>query len=93
MKVRTKQSSQNRDTKPNASFLTWRFDTALQFSCGLHHDQARKGGSIPYFAHLLSVCGLVLEAGGDEDQAIAALLHDAVPTVMHIRQMLQEQNA
>lgn len=59
-------------------FLTWRFDFALQFASGLHHQQTRKATSIPYIAHLMSVCGLVLEAGGDEDQAIAALLHDAV---------------
>src|SRR5438552_16845334 len=59
-------------------FLTWRFDIALQFASGLHHQQPRKGGSVPYIAHLMGVCSLVLEAGGDEDQAIAALLHDAV---------------
>jgi (p)ppGpp synthase/HD superfamily hydrolase len=59
-------------------FLTWRFDAALQFASGLHHDQPRKGVPIPYIAHLMSVCALVLEAGGDEDQAISALLHDAV---------------
>lgn len=31
-----------------------------------------------YVSHLLAVCSLVLEAGGDEEQAIAALLHDAI---------------
>ena len=101
MKIRTKQSShsQNQDSKPNSFVLTWRFDTALQFSCGLHHDQVRKGSSIPYIAHLLSVCALVLEAGGDEDQAIAALLHDAVEdrggrsTLDTIRQMFGERVA
>jgi (p)ppGpp synthase/HD superfamily hydrolase len=50
----------------------------LQFASGLHHAQIRKGTNIPYLAHLLAVCALVLEAGGDEDQAIMALLHDAV---------------
>jgi (p)ppGpp synthase/HD superfamily hydrolase len=64
--------------KPYSSFLTWRFDLALQFASGLHHQQARKGVPIPYIAHLMGVCALVFEAGGDEDQAIAALLHDAV---------------
>jgi (p)ppGpp synthase/HD superfamily hydrolase len=64
--------------KPYTPFLTRRFDLALQFASGLHHQQSRKGTSIPYVAHLMSVCGLVLEFGGDEDQAIAALLHDAV---------------
>jgi (p)ppGpp synthase/HD superfamily hydrolase len=38
--------------------------------------QARKGNRVPYLSHLLAVAGLVLENGGDEDQAIAALLHD-----------------
>jgi (p)ppGpp synthase/HD superfamily hydrolase len=70
--------SYNQRMEPYSSFLTWRFDTALQFASGLHHQQARKGVHIPYIAHLMSVCSLVLEAGGDEDQAIAALLHDAV---------------
>src|SRR5437016_10295852 len=64
--------------EPFVPFLTWRFDLALQFATGLHHDQARKGASVPYIAHLMAGCALVLEAGGDEDQAIAALLHDAV---------------
>src|ERR1035441_1370399 len=64
--------------EPYSPFLTWRFDTAMQFTSGLHHQQSRKGGHIPYIAHLMSVCALVLEAGGDEDQAIAALLHDSV---------------
>ena len=64
--------------KQYSSFLTWRFDLALQFASGLHRQQARKGVPIPYIAHLMGVCSLVLEAGGDEDQAIAALLHDAV---------------
>jgi (p)ppGpp synthase/HD superfamily hydrolase len=79
--------------EPYATFLTWRFDTALQFASGLHHQQPRKGVSIPYIAHLMSVCALVLEAGGNEDQAIAALLHDAVedqgglPTLDTIRHM------
>jgi (p)ppGpp synthase/HD superfamily hydrolase len=43
-----------------------------------HGDQTRKGGDIPYVSHLLGVASLVLEAGGDEDMAIAGLLHDTV---------------
>jgi hypothetical protein len=58
--------------------LTQRFDQALQFAHTLHRKQKRKGTDIPYISHLLGVCSLVLEHGGDEDQAIAALLHDAV---------------
>ena len=44
----------------------------------LHRYQVRKSSNIPYISHLLSVAALVLEDGGDEDEAIAALLHDAV---------------
>ena len=62
----------------NDSFLTERFEDALTYSNGLHAGQLRKGSQVPYIAHLLGVAGLVLEDGGDEDEAIAALLHDAV---------------
>lgn len=55
-----------------------RFEEALQWAAQLHARQRRKGTEIPYISHLLSVAGLVLEHGGDEDEAIAALLHDAV---------------
>ena len=55
-----------------------RYSAALAFASELHGSQVRKGTSVPYIAHLLSVSALVLEAGGDEDAAIAALLHDAV---------------
>ena len=58
--------------------LTERFDRAAQVARTLHAEQHRKGGEIPYFAHLLAVASLVIEDGGDEDEAIAALLHDAV---------------
>ena len=57
--------------------LTDRFDEALAYASRLHRAQMRKGTSIPYVSHLMSVCALVLEHGGTEDQAIAALLHDA----------------
>ncbi len=55
-----------------------RFSTALAFAHELHGDQKRKGTKIPYIAHLLSVAALVIEAGGSEDAAIAALFHDAM---------------
>jgi (p)ppGpp synthase/HD superfamily hydrolase len=58
--------------------LTDKFDQAIQFAHTLHHKQKRKGTDAPYISHLLGVCSLVLEHGGDEDQAIAALLHDSV---------------
>ena len=57
--------------------LTKRFDEAFLFAHELHGRQVRKGTQVPYIAHLMSVAALVIEDGGDEDQAIAALLHDA----------------
>ena len=54
------------------------FSRALMFAADKHGTQLRKGGDIPYLGHLLSVAGLVIEAGGTENQAIGALLHDAV---------------
>jgi (p)ppGpp synthase/HD superfamily hydrolase len=58
--------------------LSIRFSFALQFAAELHARQARKTTAIPYVSHLLAVSGLVLEHGGDEETAIAALLHDAI---------------
>ena len=58
--------------------LSRRFEQALLFATRKHAGQHRKGTAVPYVAHLLGVAGLVLEAGGDEDLAIAALLHDVV---------------
>jgi (p)ppGpp synthase/HD superfamily hydrolase len=58
--------------------LSSRFEQALAYAAQLHNTQVRKGSGIPYISHLLSVAALVLEDGGDEDEAIAALLHDAV---------------
>ena len=51
---------------------------ALNFSFKLHSKQIRKGTKIPYFFHLSSVSNYVIENGGDTDEAIAGLLHDAV---------------
>ncbi len=55
-----------------------RFHDALKYAAELHNTQFRKGTQIPYFSHLMAVASLVMEAGGTEDEAIAALLHDAV---------------
>jgi GTP pyrophosphokinase len=54
-----------------------RFVEAVGYAADLHKDQARKGGEVPYLSHLLAVASFVIEDGGDEDEAIAALLHDA----------------
>ena len=58
--------------------LSARFEEALTFATQLHAQQVRKGTAIPYIAHLLAVTSIVLENGGNEDEAIAALLHDAI---------------
>lgn len=58
--------------------LTDRFSEALCYCAELHHGQTRKATPVPYVSHLLAVASLVLEHGGDEDEAIAALLHDAI---------------
>ncbi|HKA86385.1 MAG TPA: HD domain-containing protein [Haliangiales bacterium] len=68
-----------------------RFDRAMALAMELHRRHWRKGTTIPYLAHLLGVASLVLEHGGGEDEAAAALLHDAVedqggaPTLARIR--------
>ncbi len=55
-----------------------RFEKALLFAKRQHAGQTRKETTVPYLAHLLAVASLVLEAGGEEDMAIAGLLHDVV---------------
>jgi (p)ppGpp synthase/HD superfamily hydrolase len=57
--------------------LTDRLDDAFRYARQLHQSQVRKGTTIPYIAHLMTVSALVIEHGGNEDQAIADLLHDA----------------
>lgn len=60
------------------SGLSSRFDEALAYASRIHSGQIRKGTGTPYIAHVLGVTALVIEDGGDEDEAIAALLHDAI---------------
>lgn len=57
--------------------LTSRYDEAIRYAHDLHREQTRKGTAIPYISHLMTVSAIVLEHGGNEDQAIGALLHDA----------------
>jgi len=59
------------------AFLTTRFEEALRYALQLHGQQTRKKTGRPYIGHLMGVAAIVLQYGGDEDQAIAALLHDA----------------
>lgn len=62
----------------NASpLLSPRFALALQFANEIHGTQQRKGLGAPYISHLMAVSAAVLEYGGTETEAIAALLHDA----------------
>lgn len=65
------------DSHVNRVVLGERFEQALRFAAATHRSQVRKGSGIPYVGHLLGVCSLVIEDGGDENEAIAALLHDA----------------
>lgn len=58
--------------------LSARFNDALVWAASLHQNQVRKTSNTPYIGHLLSVAGLVIESGGSEDQALAALLHDVI---------------
>ncbi len=80
----------------DAPFLTHRFDGALHYATAHHARQLRKGTDVPYVAHLLAVASLALEMGGDEDEAIGALLHDVVedgggePALEEIRERFGE---
>ena len=75
--VRRGGASDSRVSVRHAPRVTTRFSEALAFAADLHAGDVRKGTDIPYVSHLLAVSALVMELGGDEDQAIAALLHDA----------------
>src|SRR5215213_9447705 len=57
--------------------LTSRFDEAFRYAHEVHGDHVRKGNNTPYIGHLMGVSSIVLDDGGTEDEAIAALLHDA----------------
>ncbi len=58
--------------------LSERFTQALTYATQLHANQVRKGSGVPYISHLLGVASIALEYGANEDEAIAALLHDAI---------------
>ena len=57
--------------------LTPRFDAAFAYARDAHASQVRKGSGAPYLGHLMGVASIVIDDGGGEDEAIAALLHDA----------------
>ncbi|CAN5585674.1 HD domain-containing protein [soil metagenome] len=76
---------------------TPRLDEAFAFANRLHASQIRKGSTIPYISHLLAVASIVMEYGGSEYEAIAALLHDSIEdqggssTRAEIRRLFGEQ--
>lgn len=84
---------------PRASQLSNRFDEAFLYAHEAHRNQLRKKTNRPYISHLMGVASLVLQYGGDEEQAIAALLHDVVedcggaPRLMEIRKKFGERVA
>lgn len=79
--------------------ISKRFREALDYTAALHADHARKGGDVPYLSHLLGVAALAMQYGASEDEAIAALLHDAVedqgglPTLLAIRERFGDEVA
>ena len=84
---------------PRTPKLGPRFDEAFRFAAEKHAAQTRKKTDVPYISHLMSVAALVMEAGGDEDQTIAALLHDVVedcggePVLEEVRQRFGDRVA
>ena len=75
--MKKRSPRRTRGTQRNSA-LGPHFLRAFAFAAKKHAGQTRKASTIPYIAHLMGVASLVLEAGGDEDMAIAALLHDVV---------------
>lgn len=78
-------------TKPK-TYLSERFHLAVKYATFWHRHQARKSTDLTYILHPLGVASLVLEAGGNEDEAIAGLLHD-VPEDCGGQVMLEEIEA
>lgn len=66
-----------------SAVLSFRFSEAMRGAADLHATQVRKGTKIPYIAHLLGVASIALHHGANEDEAIAALLHDAIEDAPH----------
>jgi (p)ppGpp synthase/HD superfamily hydrolase len=67
-----------RPAKLRPTKLGPKLQRAFAYAAKMHVGQARKATTVPYLSHLMAVSSLVLEAGGDEEMAIAALLHDVV---------------
>ncbi len=72
----SEMKNENTKEKESTIRLTGKYTQAVAYANRHHKKQARKGKDVPYISHLLAVSALVLEAGGDQDQAIGGLLHD-----------------
>ena len=71
--------------------MSERFDAALAWASRRHAGQGRHNTATPYVGHVLATCAVVLEEGGDEEMAIAALLHDVLEDVPVARAELLER--
>lgn len=76
--MRAKAGSRPTPRKITRARLTETFSSAMVYAAHAHRKQLRKGTTIPYIGHLMAVAAIVLEAGGTETEAVAALLHDVV---------------
>jgi len=65
-------------TETDTPLLSEKFTEATTYALEKHNSQIRKGSDVPYASHVLAVAAIVLEMGSNEDEAIAALLHDVV---------------
>ena len=79
--------------RPKPPPLGSNLQRAFRYAAEKHEGQTRKQTAVPYLSHLIAVASLVLEAGGDEEMAMAALLHDVVedcgglPRLREVRRM------
>ncbi|HEY1472429.1 MAG TPA: HD domain-containing protein [Candidatus Acidoferrum sp.] len=73
-----RNASRNKTKPPRTRTFSKKFIAALSYAASLHAKQFRKRTGRPYIGHLLAVTSITIEYGGDEQMAIAALLHDAV---------------
>ncbi len=91
-------TNETNQSKERLAMLTQRLARALALAIEAHDGQVRKGTGIPYISHPMAVAAIALEHGADEDQAIAALLHDAVedggaPYALRIREQFGDRVA
>jgi len=88
--ARKRREEQMPDDRSATPMLSERYNAAFQLASEVHAHQRRKATQIPYLAHVMAVSALVMENGGDEDSAIAGLLHDAVEDADDGEAMLEQ---